>query len=122
SASSRGSGTFVTPTRASIVPTRVASCTPVKIVNSDVLPVIGRPTMAVLIILLGSSSSPWRASDRHLDLLQDLVQNPLGGFGGTRGQAGALIEHHAVREHRHGQALDVVGQHVAAALDRRQRL
>ena len=49
SASSRASGTLVMPTRASINPTRVASCTPVRMVNNDVLPTMGRPMIAVFI-------------------------------------------------------------------------
>src|ERR1035441_5100635 len=49
SAPSLSSGTLVTPTRASNIPIRAASCTPVKIVNRDVLPTMGKPIIAVFI-------------------------------------------------------------------------
>src|ERR1700677_5289903 len=79
SASRRASGTLVMPTRASMSPTRVASCTPVRIVNNDVLPTMGRPMIAVFMNFNCPRFA--RGSERDLDQGHDLLQNPLGGLG-----------------------------------------
>src|SRR5579859_6896108 len=49
SESRRASGTRATPVRAAVDPMRVSWATPVRIVNREVLPVMGRPIMAVFI-------------------------------------------------------------------------
>src|SRR5213078_3166028 len=74
SSSRRLSGTLVTPTLASINPTRVASCTPVRIVNKDVLPTIGRPIIAVFI------QSQKRRLQRNLYQRQNFLEDSLGQF------------------------------------------
>ena len=50
SASRRASGTLATPIRAEVDPMRASWCAPVRMVNKDVLPVMGRPMMAVFIM------------------------------------------------------------------------
>src|SRR5690348_4346032 len=57
SSSRRESGTLVTPVRTAVEPMRVSWCTPVRIVNSEVLPVMGNPIMAVFIFSLNRLQS-----------------------------------------------------------------
>src|SRR3954452_17473268 len=98
-------------------PTRVASCTPVRIVNNEVLPTMGRPTMAVFIYMLRGC---W--SDGHVDQGQDVLQDALGGLGRPLGHRSPCINNHTVCEHGYHEALDVVRKHPVAAFDESERL
>src|SRR5262249_50950875 len=75
SSSSRRSGTFAMPTCPSVDPSRVWVATPVRIVNSDVLPTWGRPMMAVFMGL-----------QRNFYAAEDVLQDLFGLFGPAIGR------------------------------------
>src|SRR5579884_1534672 len=121
SSSRRGSGTRVTPTRVSIEPTRAASCTPVRMVKRDVLPTIGRPIIAVFIVILRLRRPPVR-SQGHGDLGQNVLQYALARFGAALRQRGAGVHRDAMGEYGNDQPLHVIGDYVIAAFYHRQSL
>ena len=47
-------------------------------------------------------------SERNLDEREDVLQDALGGFGGTLRERDAAVNHHAMGEQRDGETLDVV--------------
>src|SRR5512136_84819 len=100
SASTRGSGTVATPSRASMLPTRACSWRPVSIVNRAVLPTMGRPMIAVFIVR--------NRSERNLHSGEDLVEDLLSELPGALRESDPGIDHHTVSEHRDGKAFDVV--------------
>ena len=94
-----------------------SSCTPVRIVNREVLPTMGRPIMAVFIMVaksVYSGTSTWRE-----DLFAGCARPRRRGAATS---VGARVDHHAMREHRNHQPLDVVRNGVVAAFHQRQRL
>src|ERR1051326_6519279 len=72
SASRRGSGTRATPVRAAVEPIRVSWCAPVRMVNREVLPVMGKPMMAVFILA--------NALQGNFHVAQDLFDDALAGI------------------------------------------
>src|SRR5271170_3291200 len=53
SSSRRASGTLATPTRTAVEPIRASWCAPVRMVNRELLPTMGRPIIAVFILTYG---------------------------------------------------------------------
>ena len=68
------------------------------------------------------NASPCVMSERDARGVDDFAEDGFGLLGFfLRGDV-ARADHHAVREHRHDQALEIVGQAVIAAFEKRARL
>ena len=105
------------PTRASRVPTRADSWTPVRIVNRLVLPTMGRPTIAVFIFLFGGPSRVARppGSGFRPGFFRRLPR--------TAGRcAMRVLTTTRCANTGTDESLHVVGRDVVAAFDRGQRL
>src|SRR5438876_5737262 len=85
-ASTRSSGTRATPVRADVEPILVSWCTPVRMVNNEVLPVMGRPMIAVF-IYMGTLQG-------NFHLVEDFFDDALAHIGAALHQRGARIDHH----------------------------
>jgi hypothetical protein len=123
SSSRRASGTLATPTRAAVEPMRVSWCAPVRIVNNDVLPTMGRPIMAVFIWdgwrPAAGVDARYRGTSVRLSI-SSMMRSPRS----ERRCASAVRVLTITRcaEHRRRQALHVVRNGVLAPLQQRQRL
>src|ERR1035438_91448 len=100
SSSRRASGTRATPVRTAVDPMRVSDWTPVRIVNREVLPTMGKPMMAVFIY--------GECLQGNFHLAEDFFDDALARVGAALHQGGAGVDHHAMSEERRGEALDVV--------------